>query len=190
LAEPTTRGPGTCTGAPKRLRELFPEADSPDLDDPQVAQQVEIQVKYQGYIDRQRLEVDRAAGQESLAIPLDFDFSSVKSLSHEVLQKLQSVRPHTIGQASRISGMTPAAISLLLVSLKRQRKAGTRDVEVSLGTEGTRAARGAVPPAATVALATVPEAVAVSPPSAVPSTTCTPDSRSESATRNDSVPTA
>jgi tRNA uridine 5-carboxymethylaminomethyl modification enzyme len=102
------------------LRRLFPEADSAALNDPQVAEQVEIQIKYEGYVERQRLEVGRAAGQESLPIPPDFDFATVASLSNEVRQKLEAVRPTTIGQASRIAGMTPAAISLLLVSLKKR----------------------------------------------------------------------
>jgi tRNA uridine 5-carboxymethylaminomethyl modification enzyme len=101
------------------LRELIPDLESAALLDPQVSDQVEIQTKYQGYVDRQRLEVDRAANQGALPIPADFDFATVKSLSTEVLQKLQAVRPQTIGQASRISGVTPAAISLLLVNLKR-----------------------------------------------------------------------
>ena len=105
-----------------QLLERLPEASSPALEDAQVAEQVEIQTKYQGYVDRQRVEVDRAASQEALEIPLDFDYGAVKSLSHEVLQKLQAARPQTIGQASRISGVTPAAISLLLVSLKRLAK--------------------------------------------------------------------
>ncbi len=101
------------------MTRYIPEAASPTLAEPQVAEQLEIQTKYQGYVDRQRLEVDRAAGQEALEIPADFDYGAVGSLSHEVLQKLQALRPQTIGQASRISGVTPAAISLLLVSLKR-----------------------------------------------------------------------
>jgi tRNA uridine 5-carboxymethylaminomethyl modification enzyme len=105
-----------------RLREAVPEAGEEVLTDPQVAEQVEIQIKYQGYVERQRVEVDRAAHQEALVIPEDFDFGTVKSLSHEVLQKLQTVRPKTVGQASRISGMTPAGISLLLVALKRRQK--------------------------------------------------------------------
>jgi tRNA uridine 5-carboxymethylaminomethyl modification enzyme len=112
------------------LRKLLPAADSPAFDDPQVAEQVEIQTKYQGYIDRQKLEVARTANQEGLAIPPDFDFQSIKSLSSEVLQKLQAVRPQTIGQASRISGVTPAAISLLLVNLKRlQARSGPQPAE-------------------------------------------------------------
>src|SRR6266404_3496443 len=85
----------------------------------EVAEQVEIQVKYQGYIERQREEVARRREFEGLALPGDLDYRSVKGLSVEVQQKLNRHRPETIGQASRISGITPAAISLLLVHLKR-----------------------------------------------------------------------
>ena len=101
------------------MLEHLPQVASRELEDARVAEQVEIQTKYQGYVDRQRVEVDRAASQEALPIPEDFDYRSVKSLSHEVLQKLLAAKPQTVGQASRISGVTPAAISLLLVSLKR-----------------------------------------------------------------------
>ncbi|NLR76593.1 tRNA uridine-5-carboxymethylaminomethyl(34) synthesis enzyme MnmG [Leeia aquatica] len=87
--------------------------------DPAVKEQVEIQIKYQGYIDRQQLEVARAEGLEGVRLPDDLDYSTVRGLSKEVQQKLSQHRPETIGQASRISGMTPAAISLLLVHLKR-----------------------------------------------------------------------
>lgn len=83
------------------------------------AEQVQIQIKYEGYIARQQEEVDRHQAQETLEIPPDLDFSVVTSLSIEVRQKLNTHRPETIGQASRISGMTPAAISLLLIHLKR-----------------------------------------------------------------------
>jgi tRNA uridine 5-carboxymethylaminomethyl modification enzyme len=83
------------------------------------AEQVQIQIKYEGYITRQQGEVDRHQAQESLAIPPDLDFSTVTSLSFEVRQKLKTHRPETVGQASRISGVTPAAISLLLIHLKR-----------------------------------------------------------------------
>ncbi len=83
------------------------------------AEQVQIQIKYEGYITRQQDEVDRHQAQETLAIPADLDFSAVTSLSFEVRQKLKTHRPETIGQASRISGVTPAAISLLLIHLKR-----------------------------------------------------------------------
>ncbi len=87
---------------------------------PAVAEQVEIQAKYAGYIARQAAEVQRHQAQEAQLLPLDFDFSRVHGLSSEVLEKFQRVRPATIGQAARIPGVTPAAISLLLIHLKRQ----------------------------------------------------------------------
>ena len=83
------------------------------------AEQVQIQIKYEGYIARQQDEVDRHLAQDTLEIPIDLDFGAVTSLSIEVRQKLNTHRPETIGQASRISGVTPAAISLLLIHLKR-----------------------------------------------------------------------
>jgi tRNA uridine 5-carboxymethylaminomethyl modification enzyme len=86
---------------------------------PEVAEQVEIQAKYEGYIERQREEVARRREFEALALPADLDYRRVTGLSVEVQQKLNRYRPETIGQASRISGITPAAISLLLVHLKR-----------------------------------------------------------------------
>ncbi|MEJ2174223.1 MAG: hypothetical protein P8Y76_04795 [bacterium] len=89
------------------------------VDDPQVAEQVEIQIKYEGYIERQRDEVARREQLDALPLPADFDFRAVRGLSVEVQQKLTAQRPDTVGQASRISGVTPAAISLLLVHLKR-----------------------------------------------------------------------
>jgi len=84
-----------------------------------VIEQVEIAAKYSGYIDRQKEEVERAAHYENLALPADLDYMQVSSLSFEVRQKLQKHRPQTLGQASRISGVTPAAVSLLLVHLKK-----------------------------------------------------------------------
>jgi tRNA uridine 5-carboxymethylaminomethyl modification enzyme len=89
------------------------------VDDPRVAEQVEIQAKYEGYIERQRDEVSRRAAMESSPLPSGLDYRQVRGLSAEVQQKLNRHRPETIGQASRISGVTPAAISLLLVHLKR-----------------------------------------------------------------------
>jgi len=86
-----------------------------------VIRQVEIDIKYAGYIERQREEVDRAAAYERLRLPEDFDYSKVAALSFEVRQKLNQHRPATLGQASRISGITPAAISLLLVHLRKGR---------------------------------------------------------------------
>ncbi|MGA0116033.1 MAG: tRNA uridine-5-carboxymethylaminomethyl(34) synthesis enzyme MnmG [Burkholderiales bacterium] len=91
----------------------------PGSADAQVAEQVEIQAKYQGYIERQRTEIDQRADQESRSLPADLDYAQVRGLSIEVQQKLNRAKPETIGQASRISGVTPAAISVLLVHLKR-----------------------------------------------------------------------
>jgi tRNA uridine 5-carboxymethylaminomethyl modification enzyme len=91
----------------------------PGVDDPGVAQQVEIEAKYAGYLQRQRDEIARNQAQEGASIPDDFDYAGVRGLSAEALQKLQRVRPRTLGQAARISGITPAAISLLRVHLRR-----------------------------------------------------------------------
>ncbi|MDE2069748.1 MAG: tRNA uridine-5-carboxymethylaminomethyl(34) synthesis enzyme MnmG [Gammaproteobacteria bacterium] len=87
---------------------------------PEVVEQVEISVRYAGYIERQQEEVARAHRQEETPLPLDFDFNAVHGLSNEVRQKLGQVRPQTLGQAARISGVTPAAISILLVYLKKR----------------------------------------------------------------------
>jgi tRNA uridine 5-carboxymethylaminomethyl modification enzyme len=87
--------------------------------DARVAEQVEIATKYAGYIERQHDEIARTAAQEALRLPDDLDYREVRGLSSEVQQKLNLHRPETIGQAMRISGLTPAAISLLLVHLKR-----------------------------------------------------------------------
>ena len=89
------------------------------LADREVAEQVEIQAKYEGYIERQRAEVQRREEFESRELPADLDYREVRGLSAEVQQKLNRHRPETLGQAARISGITPAAISLLLVHLKR-----------------------------------------------------------------------
>jgi tRNA uridine 5-carboxymethylaminomethyl modification enzyme len=90
-----------------------------------VIEQVEITTKYAGYIDKQVEEVERAASLEHLVLPTELDYAQVAALSHEVRQKLARYRPATLGQASRISGVTPAAISLLLVHLKRGRLKGS-----------------------------------------------------------------
>ena len=101
---------------------------APPNEDLEVREQVEIAAKYAGYIERQRDEVQRQRAQEDLRIPSDMDYASVRGLSREVQQKLTQHRPETVGQASRIQGMTPAAISLLLVHLKR-RVTGTSALE-------------------------------------------------------------
>jgi len=87
-----------------------------------VVEQIEIQAKYEGYIERQHAEVARSLEMEARELPPDFDYARVKGLSTEVQQKLNRHRPRTIGQAARLSGVTPAAISLLLVHLKRDRR--------------------------------------------------------------------
>lgn len=92
----------------------------PGLVDPVAAEQVEIQIKYEGYINRQHDEINRQQRNETTRLPEKFDYKAVKGLSNEVILKLNQVQPQTVGQASRISGITPAAISLLLVYLKKQ----------------------------------------------------------------------
>ncbi|WP_211234570.1 tRNA uridine-5-carboxymethylaminomethyl(34) synthesis enzyme MnmG [Solimonas soli] len=87
--------------------------------DPRVAEQVEIQAKYAGYIERQQLEIERIRRYEDAPLPADFDYGAVSGLSNEVRSKLAQHRPETVAQAGRISGVTPAAVSLLLVHLKK-----------------------------------------------------------------------
>lgn len=101
-------------------RELM-QIDSlgPALSDEKAAEQVEIQIKYAGYIERQKEEIAKTQRHETTLLPPDFDFSKISGLSNEVVAKLSDARPETIGKASRISGITPAAISLLLVYLKK-----------------------------------------------------------------------
>ena len=96
------------------------EAAGLDVQRPDVCEQVEIECKYQGYIDRQQQEISRLKAQHLLAIPDDLEYDSIMGLSNEVRQKLAKIRPENLGQASRISGVTPAAVSLLLVHLKRR----------------------------------------------------------------------
>lgn len=93
---------------------------APALEDKQAAEQVEIAIKYQGYIEHQYNEIERHRRHENTQIPAEFDYDRVESLSNEVRAKLMQHRPVSIGQASRISGVTPAAISILLVNLKKQ----------------------------------------------------------------------
>ena len=100
--------------------------------EPVEVEQVEISAKYSGYIDRQHDEVERATHYESLRLPDDFDYAQVAALSFEVRQKLARQRPETLGLASRISGVTPAAISLLMVHLRKGgHRAFARDAEAA-----------------------------------------------------------
>ncbi|MBU2876767.1 tRNA uridine-5-carboxymethylaminomethyl(34) synthesis enzyme MnmG [Aliiglaciecola lipolytica] len=96
------------------------EGLGPALDNAQAAEQVEIQIKYAGYIERQKDEIAKSLRHENTLLPMDFDYSTISGLSNEVVAKLTETRPETIGKATRISGITPAAISLLLVHLKKQ----------------------------------------------------------------------
>lgn len=95
------------------------EGVGPSVTDPAAAEQVEIQIKYAGYIERQHDEVEKQLRNENTLLPLDLDYCEVNGLSNEVKAKLNDAKPQTIGQASRISGITPAAISILLVHLKK-----------------------------------------------------------------------
>jgi len=95
------------------------EGFGPALGDKQASEQIEIQTKYAGYIDRQLDEIAKKKRHEDTLIPVDFNFQQISGLSNEVVAKLSDARPETIGKASRISGITPAAISLLLVYLKK-----------------------------------------------------------------------
>ncbi len=102
----------------EQLVQLSPFA--PGLADPQAAEQVEIQVKYEGYIARQQDEIERHQRNENTILPATLDYRQVSGLSNEVIAKLNDHKPSSIGQASRISGVTPAAISILLIWLKKQ----------------------------------------------------------------------
>src|SRR5690554_6181671 len=90
------------------------------VDNPQVAEQVEIQVKYEGYISRQLDEIEKLRKHENTALPADLDYDTIAGLSNEIKQKLKEIRPQTLAQASRIPGVTPAAVSLLLIHLKKR----------------------------------------------------------------------
>jgi tRNA uridine 5-carboxymethylaminomethyl modification enzyme len=98
----------------------------PGVSDEKAAEQIEIQIKYAGYIERQEAEINRQRRHEELALPADLNYDEITSLSTEVKQKLNAARPATLGMAARVPGITPAAISLLLVHLKK-RKAVKKD---------------------------------------------------------------
>jgi tRNA uridine 5-carboxymethylaminomethyl modification enzyme len=93
---------------------------APSVPDVQAAEQVEIQIKYEGYIARQQEEIEKQQRNENTVLPVDLDYRQVNGLSNEVIAKLNDHKPTSIGQASRISGITPAAISILLIWLKKQ----------------------------------------------------------------------
>ena len=92
----------------------------------QVKEQIEINTKYEGYIDRQNIDIKKTIKNKNTQIPLDFDYSIISGLSNEVRQKLEDIKPIDVGQAGRIPGVTPATISLLLVFLKRHTEQKSR----------------------------------------------------------------
>ncbi len=99
----------------------LPGVEGAPVEDAAVAEQVQIQAKYQGYIDRQQAEIDKLKRFEGTRLPADLDFDRVEGLSNEIRQKLAEARPATLAQAGRISGVTPAAVSILLIHLKKHR---------------------------------------------------------------------
>jgi tRNA uridine 5-carboxymethylaminomethyl modification enzyme len=103
-------------GSVRVLRDLGLACDAIDDD---VAGQVEVQAKYGGYLARAANEIERTRRYEEAALPVDLDYAAIRGLSNEVRAKLAAHRPETVGQAGRISGVTPAAVSLLLVHLKK-----------------------------------------------------------------------
>ena len=107
-------------------------AEAPTGITPKVARQVEIEIKYEGYIDRQLREIEKFKHLEQIRVPDDFDYTRVHGLSNELKEKLTVVKPASLGQASRMDGITPAAISVLMITLKAvQKKTPTDNSEVS-----------------------------------------------------------
>ena len=110
-------------------QKLHHAAQLPDVD-PTVGEQIEIDIKYAGYIDRQKEDVQRLKRNESTVIPADFNYQSMHGLSNEATAKLEEIRPHNLGMASRIQGVTPAALSLLLIYLKKHKMKSTADLAI------------------------------------------------------------
>ena len=107
-------------------RDVLTYAPSPNPISDKVARQVETEIKYEGYISRQLREVEKFRDLEKIKLPDDFDFSRVHGLSNELVEKLTNARPASLGQASRLEGITPAAISVLMVSLKAFKRTGLK----------------------------------------------------------------
>lgn len=106
----------------------LPGLEASPVTDEAVAEQVQIQAKYQGYIDRQQDEIDKLKRHEAMPLPADLDYQGIEGLSNEIRQKLSEARPETLAQAARISGVTPAAVSILLIQLKKRRLISTPEV--------------------------------------------------------------
>ncbi len=119
LAEILKRPEVTIKNLVPLLNEAKSNGDEPRILDPRVLEQAEINAKYSGYLSRQQDEINKASKHEATKLPDEMNFADVRGLSNEACEKLQDHHPATIGQASRIAGITPAAISLLLVHLKR-----------------------------------------------------------------------
>ncbi|KXS46634.1 MAG: glucose-inhibited division protein, oxidoreductase-like with FAD/NAD(P)-binding domain, partial [Marinobacter sp. T13-3] len=105
---------------PEIVYDHVAEIGAQRAEDPNVADQVEIEIKYEGYISRQSDEIERLRKNENTALPIDLDYDTIGGLSNEIKQKLKEVRPETVAQASRIQGVTPAAVSQILVYLKKR----------------------------------------------------------------------
>jgi tRNA uridine 5-carboxymethylaminomethyl modification enzyme len=108
-------------------QKLHHAAQLPDID-PTVGEQIEIDIKYAGYIERQKEDVERLKRNELTVIPADFNYQAMHGLSNEATAKLETIRPHNLGMASRIQGVTPAALSLLLIYLKKHKMKSTADM--------------------------------------------------------------
>src|SRR5690606_10809254 len=119
------------------------EIGSHHADDPNVAEQVEIEIKYEGYISRQTDEIERLRRNENTRLPVDLDYDVIGGLSNEIKQKLQAVRPETVAQASRIQGVTPAAVSQILVHLKKRDLLRKQSAWYDVSTVSERAPRRA-----------------------------------------------
>jgi len=132
VAEQATAETGTSISREVRALELLARQEisyaglqqlpgiGPGVEDPKVAEQLEIQCKYAGYIKRQQTEIERQQANEAVKLSAKLDYNEVRGLSSEVREKLIRSQPETIGQAGRIPGVTPAAISLLLIHLKKR----------------------------------------------------------------------
>ncbi|OIQ65959.1 tRNA uridine 5-carboxymethylaminomethyl modification enzyme MnmG [mine drainage metagenome] len=124
LADGKFAAPGFAAGVPRETPDPAADSSAEKMLAATVIEQVEIAAKYSGYIERQKDEVQRATHHERLKLPKDIDYMQVSALSIEARQKLNHHKPETLGQASRISGITPAAISLLTIHLKKTRRSG------------------------------------------------------------------
>ncbi|MCU0970188.1 MAG: hypothetical protein MUF03_15515, partial [Rubrivivax sp.] len=144
-ASASAAGPGSVGAAAGLVSRETRRAEWGQREADAVIEQCEIALKYAGYIEKQQDEVQRAAAYEHLRLPDDLDYGQVRALSFEVRQKLARHRPQTLGQAARVSGVTPAAVSLLLVHLKKARFKGFGGASVETGVTGVTGMTGGAP---------------------------------------------